>query len=53
LAACGKGVIGFVRPGSDQSCDPTLAFQPFRDDQGRPVARQVTITTTRSIADAQ
>lgn len=53
LAKCGKGVPDYPPPGSDQSCDPTLAYVPFRDAKGQPVARQVTITTTRSIADAE
>lgn len=53
LAKCGKGVPDYPPPGSDQACDPTLGYVPFRDAQGQPVARQVTITTTRSIADAE
>jgi TonB family protein len=53
LAKCGKGVPDYPPPGSDQACDPTLAYVPFRDAKGQPVARQVMITTTRSIVDAE
>ncbi len=53
LAKCGKGEADYPLPGSDQACDLTLAYVPFRDAKGQPVARQVTITTTRSIADAE
>lgn len=53
LAKCGKGVPDYPPSGSDQACDPTLGYVPFRDAKGQAVARQVTITTTRSIADAE
>lgn len=52
LAKCGKGMTDYQPTGSDQACNPTLGYVPFRDAKGQPVARQVTITTTRSIADA-
>ena len=53
LAKCGKGMLEYAPSGSDQSCDPTLGYVPFRDAKGQPAARQVTITTTRSITDAE
>lgn len=52
ITHCRRGNPYSEPSGYSVTCDPVAAYQPFRDSTGAAAARQVTITTIRSISDA-